>query len=474
MGSRAAGAGRRLPAPVPELAPSRPKLVRAEIAARGHAGAAAPRTSSTAGSRPSSRRPRRPTLPGPNPTQRPPRRRTLPEHSAGTRSPPARPRRHGGGLPGPRHRTGPAGGPQGAAPPPATRESAERFAREARAAATIDHPNVCRVYDVGRIDGLPYLTMAYVEGGRWPTRCAGAARGPAAGGRVVRDGGPGHGRGPPPRGRPPRPEAGQHPADRGGRPVVTDFGLARRESADDPRLTATGMVLGTPLYMSPEQVAGDTPGSARPATCTPSASCCTSCSPAGRRSGPTRSDIFAGTLTGTRPGPSRSGPASTRLDAIVLKALAKRPADRFPTWPRSPTPWTPGSRDESSGGPVLRRGDPRRGGRRRGSARRSCCACDLGWLGERRDGAAIQTPTIPAAKRAEEIARSRDASRRAATVRTGTDAGGGRTGSLAIAVRPGAGHAVHGHGSMSRSTSVRRWDCRTVRRRPGSTTRTCY
>ena len=40
----------------------------------------------------------------------------------------------------------------------------ERFTREAKAAATIDHPNVCRVYDVGRIDGLPYISMAYVDG----------------------------------------------------------------------------------------------------------------------------------------------------------------------------------------------------------------------------------------------------------------------------------------------------------------------
>src|SRR5262249_42059987 len=40
----------------------------------------------------------------------------------------------------------------------------ERFSREARAAATLHHPTLCPVYDVGEVDGTPYLTMAFVEG----------------------------------------------------------------------------------------------------------------------------------------------------------------------------------------------------------------------------------------------------------------------------------------------------------------------
>src|SRR5262245_19018462 len=40
----------------------------------------------------------------------------------------------------------------------------ERFYREARVAAQIDHPNICTVYDVGEVDGRPYLTMPYIEG----------------------------------------------------------------------------------------------------------------------------------------------------------------------------------------------------------------------------------------------------------------------------------------------------------------------
>jgi serine/threonine protein kinase len=40
----------------------------------------------------------------------------------------------------------------------------DRLLREARAAAQLHHPNICPVYDVGRVDGVPYLTMMYVEG----------------------------------------------------------------------------------------------------------------------------------------------------------------------------------------------------------------------------------------------------------------------------------------------------------------------
>src|SRR5271166_3362568 len=43
-------------------------------------------------------------------------------------------------------------------------ELLQRFAREARLAATLDHPNICPVHDVGQIDGIDYLTMAYIQG----------------------------------------------------------------------------------------------------------------------------------------------------------------------------------------------------------------------------------------------------------------------------------------------------------------------
>src|SRR5262249_42161680 len=51
-------------------------------------------------------------------------------------------------------------------------EQRERFLREARAAAGLAHTNICPVYDVGEIDGRPYLTMAYIHGPSLAVRLA--------------------------------------------------------------------------------------------------------------------------------------------------------------------------------------------------------------------------------------------------------------------------------------------------------------
>ena len=63
-------------------------------------------------------------------------------------------------------RIGPPGGDQDAQVLPAARIRSliERFYREARAAAKLQHRNICPVYDVGEIDGVHYISMAYIEG----------------------------------------------------------------------------------------------------------------------------------------------------------------------------------------------------------------------------------------------------------------------------------------------------------------------
>ncbi|MGI8801425.1 MAG: serine/threonine-protein kinase, partial [Solirubrobacteraceae bacterium] len=134
----------------------------------------------------------------------------------------------------------------------------ERFAREARAAASVSHANIVPVYDFGLQDGHPFLVMEYVTGGNLAEVFAG--RGavvpePAAlarellsaldcvhaAGLVHRD---------------------IKPAnillDRTGRARLTDFGIAQPEDATS--LTQTGMVIGTLRYLAPEVVAGGRAG----------------------------------------------------------------------------------------------------------------------------------------------------------------------------------------------------------------------
>ena len=131
----------------------------------------------------------------------------------------------------------------------------ERFRREARAMAQLHHPNLCPVFDVGGIDGRLYLTMAYVEGEPLTARIARnellaadeiarLIRGIAAAlgethrnGVVHRDLKPGN-----------------VLINHHGQPIVTDFGLAYQSGSAESRLTATGTMVGTPAYMSPEQI----------------------------------------------------------------------------------------------------------------------------------------------------------------------------------------------------------------------------
>jgi formylglycine-generating enzyme required for sulfatase activity len=132
----------------------------------------------------------------------------------------------------------------------------DRFFKEARLGARIEHPNVITVHDVGQQDGLYYILMQYVQGqnlaelvkaqgGPVPWRQAlkvmrAAAKGTAAihrHGLIHRD---------------IKPSNIMVASD--GRVLVMDFGLAREESQSD--LTPSGAIMGTPAFMSPEQCRG--------------------------------------------------------------------------------------------------------------------------------------------------------------------------------------------------------------------------
>jgi hypothetical protein len=209
-------------------------------------------------------------------------------------------------------------------------EVLERFLREGRAAANLDHPHLCRVYDAGCQDGVPYLTMAYVEGRPLSDL---TAAGPAAADwaadlvrQVALAVGHAHARGVIHRDLKPSNVL----LTAGGEPVVTDFGLSRRAVAEDIRLTPSGALLGTPAYMAPEQVTGAPVG---PAADVYSLGVVLYELLTGRLPFPgSVGEVLAGVVHGTLTPPSAHRPGlDPRLERACLKALARAPGDRYAT-----------------------------------------------------------------------------------------------------------------------------------------------
>ena len=135
---------------------------------------------------------------------------------------------------------------------------AERFRREARSAAALDHPNIVRVYDFGQDDGLAWFIMEFVEGESLQDRIKREKRlDPIEALRITREVA---------RGLDVAHRAGLIHRDikpdnimlsKHGGVLIADFGLAKDLSdSAEPALTATGAILGTPYYMSPEQCEG--------------------------------------------------------------------------------------------------------------------------------------------------------------------------------------------------------------------------
>ena len=133
----------------------------------------------------------------------------------------------------------------------------KRFRREAEAAASLDHPGIVPIYEVGERDGSCYFSMKFVEGGqldevvrRKPTSVRQAAELIAKVARTVHYA---HEHGILHRDIKP----GNILLDKNGEPHLTDFGLARLLDTQSS-VTRTIDVLGTPSYMAPEQAAGET------------------------------------------------------------------------------------------------------------------------------------------------------------------------------------------------------------------------
>ena len=209
-------------------------------------------------------------------------------------------------------------------------ELRDRFLREARAAGSLQHPNVITIYDFGDVDGHPYIAMEYVEGVDLED--------------LLRSGSPlsldsklgimidvlnglayAHKRGVVHRDIKPA----NIRVDEEGHARIMDFGIAHLNSSAMTKMTRTGIMLGTPNYMAPEQITGQEITA--------------------------KTDIFAAgavlyeILTNARPFQadtlhavlykitSEKPPAlatllpglPASLDDVISKALAKEPNDRF-------------------------------------------------------------------------------------------------------------------------------------------------
>ncbi|MDA1080495.1 MAG: serine/threonine-protein kinase [Gemmatimonadetes bacterium] len=139
-------------------------------------------------------------------------------------------------------------------------ELRKRFRREARLAAQLQHPNIVPLHTFGEVDGEMFFVMGYVEGETLAERLHRGGTIPSAEAlRILREVcdalGMAHERGI--IHRDVKPENVLLEA-RTGRALLADFGIAR-EDASTSALTGTGVALGTPHYMSPEQVAPGSP-----------------------------------------------------------------------------------------------------------------------------------------------------------------------------------------------------------------------
>ena len=214
-------------------------------------------------------------------------------------------------------------------------EQTGRFLREAHAAALINHPHVVRVFDAGEDQGLRYLVMEYVKGGsvgellrnaggRLPVprtleiarAVAGALEAAAAVGIIHRDIKPDN-----------------ILLDEKGSPKLADLGLAKQlAGADEASFTATGVGLGTPLYIAPEQAMADTAVDVRADIYSLGVTLYHMVTGAPPFSGVTAYQIVHHHLHKPLPDPRKRNPEVPVAFAQVLcRMLAKKPEDRYQT-----------------------------------------------------------------------------------------------------------------------------------------------
>src|SRR5712692_2052672 len=226
----------------------------------------------------------------------------------------------------------------------------ERFLQEARSVARLKHPNILNVFDFGQEHGITYLVLELVEGGTLAERIgrpmdlqevvrilrpiASALDHAHAQGVLHRDIKPSN-----------------ILIHRDGTPVLGDFGLAKM-AGSVRRLTASGTVIGTPEYMSPEQSAGDPIG---PASDQYSLAVVAYEMLTGRV--PFVADTPAAVLLShinkaVPPTHELVGELSRHVEDALRKALAKNPLERFASAPEfvvalTPAAWVHGEQPDT-------------------------------------------------------------------------------------------------------------------------------
>ena len=190
----------------------------------------------------------------------------------------------------------------------------QRFLREAETAAQLNHPNIVPIYTVEERDNLVYFVMAYIKGDNLGVRLQQHGPLPAVEvRRILKE----------------VAEALAYAHNRNvihrdikpdniiideetGRAMVTDFGIARAlTDSGDSRLTATGMAIGTPAYMSPEQSAGD-------------------------RAIDGRSDLYSLGVVGYQMLCGQTPFVASNTPSMLVKHLSERPVPVEERWPDIP------------------------------------------------------------------------------------------------------------------------------------------
>ncbi len=212
-------------------------------------------------------------------------------------------------------------------------DAVERFYREARAMATLQHANLCPVFDVGQFESWHFMTMAYIHGEPLSRKLKAPGGLCLAEGLTIlrtvalalqkaHDAGVVH--------RDLKPANIMLTTDLD--PIIMDFGLARLSKNGESELTHSGAVMGSPAYMAPEQVEARH-AEIGPATDVYSLGVILYQIITGRRPFEGSAASIFGQIVSRAPEPPSQlvDRLPADFDRICLKALSKSPADRFQT-----------------------------------------------------------------------------------------------------------------------------------------------